>query len=43
MNQAASRLDAARGPADRMRKRSGFLPAKVKWWLGLPQVLESAE
>lgn len=43
VDEAASRLDAARGPADRVRKRSGFLPAKVKSWLGLPQALENAE
>ena len=43
VDDAASRLDAARGPADPTKKRSGFLSAKVKSWLGLPQALENAE
>jgi hypothetical protein len=43
MDEVASRLDAARGPAEPAKKRSRFLPAKVKGWLGLQQVLESAD
>jgi hypothetical protein len=43
VDDAASRLDAARGPAEPTKKRSGILPAKVKSWLGLPQGLENAE
>ena len=43
MEAAVSRLDAARGQATPAKKRSGSLPAKVKWWLGLPQAVESAE
>ena len=41
MDEAASRLDAVRGPATPAKKRSGFLPAKVKWWLGLQQTPEN--
>jgi hypothetical protein len=43
MEEAASRLDAARGPAKTAKKRSSSLPEKVKFWLGLPHALESAE
>ena len=43
VEEAASRLDAARAPTEPTKKRTGFLPAKVKSWLGLPQALESAE
>jgi hypothetical protein len=43
IDEAASRLDAVRGPATPVKKRSGPLPAKVKGWLGLPQALEGAE
>ena len=42
MEEAASRLNAARGPAKTAKKRSSSLPAKVKFWLGLRQALESA-
>jgi hypothetical protein len=41
MNEAASRLDAARGPDTPAKKRTGFMPAKVKGWLGLSQALEN--
>jgi hypothetical protein len=41
MDEAASRLNAARSPAEPVKKRSGSLPAKVKLWLGLPQVPEN--
>ena len=40
-DEAASRLDAARAPAKPAKKRSGSLPARVKGWLGLPQVPEN--
>jgi hypothetical protein len=43
IDQAASRLDAARGGAKPQKKRSSSLPAKMKLWLGLPQALEGAE
>ena len=43
VEEAASRLDAARASVKPAKKRSGYLPAKVKFWLGLPQALESAE
>jgi hypothetical protein len=42
MDEAASRLNAARGLANPVKKRSSPLPAKVKGWSGLPQALESA-
>ena len=40
MDEAASRLDAARGPGTPAKKRTGLLPAKVKSWLGLQQTPE---
>jgi hypothetical protein len=40
LDEAASRLDAARNRATPVKKRSGPLPTKVKGWLGLPQALE---
>ena len=43
MDEAASHLDVARGTDTPAKKRTGLLPAKVKWWLGLPQALEGAE
>ncbi|MGU3664569.1 hypothetical protein ACLBX9_10335 [Methylobacterium sp. A49B] len=43
LDEAASRLDAARGPAIPRKRRASFLPTKVKGWLGLKQALESAE
>jgi hypothetical protein len=43
MDDAASRLDAVRGPAKPVKKRSSPLPAKVKGWLGIQQALENAE
>jgi hypothetical protein len=42
LDEAASRLDAVRAPAEPTKKRSSALPAKVKLWLGLPQRLENA-
>ena len=42
--EAAGRLDTVRASAKPAKKRlGGLLPAKLKGWLGLPQVLESAE
>jgi hypothetical protein len=41
IDEAASRLDAVRGPANPTKKRPGSLPAKVKGWLGLPQMPEN--
>ncbi|MGT2477909.1 hypothetical protein ACU4GR_01310 [Methylobacterium oryzae CBMB20] len=43
LEEAASRLDAARGPNKPVKKRSSSLPAKVKEWLGLPQAPENAD
>jgi hypothetical protein len=43
MEEAASRLDAARSSAKPAKKQAGLLPAKVKGWFGLPHTLESAE
>jgi hypothetical protein len=43
MDEAASRLYAARGSTKPVKKPSGSLPAKLKGWLGLPQALEGAE
>jgi hypothetical protein len=43
MDEAASRLDAARGGDKPGKKRSSSLPVKLKGWLGLPQALEGAE
>jgi hypothetical protein len=43
VSKVASRLEATRGPDNSTKKRPGFLPAKVKGWLGLSQALESAE
>lgn len=43
IDEAANRLNAARGPIKPMKKPSCSLPAKLKRWLGLPQALESAE
>ncbi|MHB2208628.1 hypothetical protein [Methylobacterium sp. CM6257] len=43
LDEAARRLDAVRGPAEPVKKRSGSLPAKVKLWLGLPQAIENVE
>lgn len=43
MDQAASRLDAVRGPATPAKKRFNSLPVKLKGWLGLSQALEGAE
>jgi hypothetical protein len=42
-DEAASRLDAVRARAKPTEKRSRFLPATVKGWLGLSQALSSAE
>lgn len=41
VDEAASRLDVAREHATPAKKRTGLLPAKVKWWLGLPQAPET--
>jgi hypothetical protein len=41
MEEAASRLDAARGGAKPQKKRSSSLPAKMKGWLGLQQAPEN--
>ncbi|MHB2209056.1 hypothetical protein [Methylobacterium sp. CM6257] len=41
LDEAASRLDTVRSLATPVKKRSGSLPAKVKGWLGLPQVPEN--
>jgi hypothetical protein len=43
LDEAASRLNAARAPAEPAKKRTGFLSAKMKGWFGLPQALEIAE
>lgn len=43
IQEAAGRLDAARGPNKPIKKRSGSLPAKVKGWLGIQQALENAD
>jgi hypothetical protein len=43
LEEAADRLNAARAPAEPMKKPASFLPAKLKAWLGLSQALESAE
>ena len=43
VEEAASRLDAARASAKPAKKRSGYLPAKVKGWLGLPKALENVD
>ena len=40
---AASRLDAARGTAIPVKKRIGFWPEKMKGWLGLQQAFENAD
>ncbi|MGH1570252.1 hypothetical protein ACRAWG_05800 [Methylobacterium sp. P31] len=41
MDEAARRLDAARGVAKPVKRRPGSLPAKVKGWLGLSQAPEN--
>jgi hypothetical protein len=43
VDEAAARLDAARRRATPVKRRSGSLPAKVKGWLGLPQVPENVD
>jgi hypothetical protein len=43
IQEAAGRLDAARGSNKPIKKRSGSLPAKVKGWLGIQQALENAD
>ena len=43
LDEAASRLDAARGLGTPAKKRTGLWPAKVKSWLGLPQAVKSVE
>jgi hypothetical protein len=40
MDEVANRLAAARGTTSSAKKRTDFLPTKVKGWLGLPQALE---
>jgi hypothetical protein len=41
LDEAAKRLDVARGPATPAKKRSSSLPAKMKGWLGLQQAPEN--
>lgn len=41
LDEVASRLDAARGPASPLKKRASFLSAKMKGWLVVQQTLES--
>ncbi|MBP1181425.1 hypothetical protein [Methylobacterium sp. PvR107] len=41
LDEAASRLGAARGPGTPAKKRTGLLPAKVKSWLGLLETPEN--
>ncbi|WP_456684451.1 hypothetical protein [Bradyrhizobium sp. P5_C11_2] len=41
LDEAASRLDAARGPGTPAKKRTDFLAAKVEGWLGLQQAPEN--
>jgi hypothetical protein len=41
LDEAASRLNAVRSPAQAAKKQTGFLPAKMKLWLSLQQVPEN--
>ncbi|MGH1575511.1 hypothetical protein ACRAWG_38945 (plasmid) [Methylobacterium sp. P31] len=41
VGEAAQRLDAARGTATLAKKRAGYLPTKMKGWLGLQQAPEN--
>jgi hypothetical protein len=43
LDEAASRLDAARGPTFPKRRRVGLLSAKMKGWFGVSPALENAE
>ncbi|MCJ2051773.1 hypothetical protein [Methylobacterium sp. J-070] len=43
LDEAASRLDAARGTDASAKKRTGFLSTKMKSWLSRPQALENID
>jgi hypothetical protein len=43
LEEAASRLDAVRNAAAPVKKQTGFLPAKMKGWLGLLLVHENVD